>query len=306
MTSRYNVAGIWTVVATEDYDARRSAAIFSSASEPILNLRTVIRNGRWKRIDALLRSAQDRVNAVGVTYVAVYGEEQFMAQAKSRYVWGLINPTVGMDEQDSNGKPERLLPQSVEVVSNGLGIRDYTHDGVEEAIVRYDALAEDLVGRGAQRVVLAGVPISALNVPGDAAAEAVVAAMHHLGVSKIAVGSRWAAEVNEATIRYFNDADIEVLTITSEGQWAAQGSQMSFEKGVLLAFRLGRQAMREAPHAQGLFLPGGAWRPLAAVPILEEDFGIPVFTNGNTRAWRIIHDGHAPPVDGWGTLLATP
>lgn len=65
-------------------------------------------------------------------------------------------------------------------------------------------------------------------------------------------------------------------------------------------------AVRQAPQADALFLPGGAWRPLPAVPILEEDYNKPVFTNGNTRAWRLIHDGIAPPVSGWGRLLANP
>ena len=245
-----------------------------------------------------------------------------MAQVTPSYVWGLINPRVGLDEQESNEKSEPLLPPEVSAVSNGLGIRDYTVEGIEEAMVRYDDLTADLVSRGAQRVVLAGIPISVqlgrkrvlelmhytqerFGVPGDAAAEAVIAAMQHLGVSRVAVGSRWADEVNNALTRYFAEADIEVLAITSEGQWAEQGSAMSFDKGVRLAFDLGRQAMREAPQADSLFLPGGAWRPLAAVPILEEDYGKPVFTNGNTRAWRIIHDGYAPPVHGWGRLLAT-
>ena len=246
-----------------------------------------------------------------------------MAQVTPRYVWGLINPTVGISEQGSNDKTERLLPLDVVTVSNGLGISDYTAEGVDEAMSRYDDLVTDLVSRGAQRVVLAGIPISVqlgrqrvlelmdytqqrFGVPGDAAAEAVVAAMQHLGVSAIAVGSRWADEVNDALIAYFAEAGIEVLTITSEGQWAQQSSAMSFEMGVRLAFELGRDAMRKAPRADALFLPGGAWRPLPAVPVLEEDYGKPVFTNGNTRAWRIIHDGLAPAVSGWGKLLATP
>lgn len=246
-----------------------------------------------------------------------------MAQVTPRYVWGLINPTVGAEELGSNEKAERLLPLDVVTVSNGLGISDYTVEGVDEAIGRYDSLVADLVGQGAQRIVLAGIPISVqlgrkqvlelmehtqerFGVPGDAAAEAVVAAMQHLGVSRIAVGSRWADEVNDALIRYFAEAGIEVLTITSEGQWAKQAFAMSFELGVKLAFQLGREAMRRAPEAEALLLPGGTWRPLAAVPILEEDYGKPVFTNGNTRAWRIIHDGHAPAVSGWGKLLATP
>ena len=187
----------------------------------------------------------------------------------------------------------------------------------------YADCVQDLVSRGAQRVSLNGIPISVqlgrqrvleliedtqntLGVPGDTAGEAVVAAMHHMGVSKIAVGSRWADQVNEALIRYLDHAGIEVLTVTCRGQWAQQAFSMSIEMGVKLAFELGREAMRQAPQADALFLPGGAWRPLPAVPILEEDYNKPVFTNGNTRAWRLIHDGIAPPVSGWGRLLATP
>jgi hypothetical protein len=45
---------------------------------------------------------------------------------------------------------------------------------------------------------------------------------------------------------------------------------------------------------------------MAAVPILEDDFGKPAFTNTNGRVWRLIHEGIAPPVQGWGRLLATP
>jgi len=93
--------------------------------------------------------------------------------------------------------------------------------------------------------------------------------------------------------------------MTTRGQWARQAFDMSVEMGVKLAFELGRKAMRSAPQADALLLPGSAWRPLPAVPYLEEDYSKPVFTNRNTRAWRLIHDGVAPPVEGWGRLLAT-
>jgi maleate cis-trans isomerase len=64
--------------------------------------------------------------------------------------------------------------------------------------------------------------------------------------------------------------------------------------------------MKKAPKADALLVPGGAWRSLAAVPILEEDFGRPAFTNTLGRVWRMIHAEIAPPVQGWGRLLATP
>jgi arylmalonate decarboxylase len=81
---------------------------------------------------------------------------------------------------------------------------------------------------------------------------------------------------------------------------------MSIEEGIKLAFQLAREAMRNAPKAEGLLLAGGAWRSLAAVPILEEDYGIPVVTNPIAQVWRLIAAGIAPPVKGWGRLLARP
>ena len=78
-----------------------------------------------------------------------------MTQAKQEYCWGLINPASGEGDREKN---EDLLPPEVTTVVSGLGISDYTQDGVNEAMVRYDSLAEDLVARGAQRVVRAGAP----------------------------------------------------------------------------------------------------------------------------------------------------
>jgi len=40
------------------------------------------------------------------------------------------------------------------------------------------------------------------------------------------------------------------------------------------------------------------------LPVLEEEFGVPVVTNPIAEIWRIIDAGHAPPVKGWGRLLA--
>jgi arylmalonate decarboxylase len=125
-----------------------------------------------------------------------------------------------------------------------------------------------------------------------------------VGARRIAVASRWSEQLNTALTAYLNHAGIEVLTITSVGQWAQQAFSMSIEEGVKLAFQLGRQAMRQAPQADALLLPGGAWRSLAAVPILEEDFGVPVITNPIAEVWRFIAAGIAPSVQGWGRLLA--
>ena len=99
--------------------------------------------------------------------------------------------------------------------------------------------------------------------------------------------------------------EMRLLAITSADQWAQQAFSRSIDEGMKLAFQLGREAMKQAPRADALLLAGGAWRSLAAVPILEEDYGVPVVTNPITPVWRLIAAGTAPPVKGWGRLLAS-
>lgn len=247
------------------------------------------------------------------------------AGVEPRYRWGFIGPTGGDGtESAQRWQPEPLLPPDVVEVTAGLGITDYTPEGVEEAInARYWQCVDTLVGKQARSISLGGVPISSqlgrprvlklieetqqkTGLPADSTNEAIIAALQRLGVDQIAVASRWAPQLNQALTDYFVHGGIEVASITSEGQWARESFAMSIEKGVVLAFRLGREAMRKAPQAGALLLPGGTWRSLAAVPIHEEDFDVPVITNATATVWRLISQGIAPPVQGWGRLLEHP
>ena len=239
-----------------------------------------------------------------------------------RFIAGSISP-LGADSRPMPMR-EPLLPAHVKEISSQLDISDYTAENVDQAIrTRYWGCVDDLVERGANRITLTGFPISSqlgrprvlellqettrrTGVPADAHGEASVAAMRHLGMRRIAIASRWSEELNGKLSAYLTSAGFEVLAVTSAGQWAKQAGSMSIDAGVRLAFQLAREAMRKAPEADGLLLPGGAWRSLAAVPILEEDFGKPVVTNPLAQVWRLIAEGVAPPVQGWGRLLATP
>jgi arylmalonate decarboxylase len=240
---------------------------------------------------------------------------------KFRYVAGRVAP-VGTARHPMS-QPEPLLPPDIKRVSSSIEITDYTLQGVNDAIrERYWSCVDELVKEGANSITLAGFPIASqlgrprvlelieetarkTGVTADAQAEATIAAMRHLGVKRVAVASRWSEELNKALLAYLTHAEIEVLSMTSVGQWAKQAFSMSIEEGVKLAFQLSREAMKKAPSAEALLVPGGAWRSLAAVPILEDDFGIPVLTNPIAEVWRLIAAGIAPPVKGWGRLLAS-
>jgi arylmalonate decarboxylase len=239
---------------------------------------------------------------------------------KPRYTIASVSP-IGEDRHPMS-QPQPLLPPDIRHIAASIEVTDYTTEGVHDAIgKRYWQCVDELMAQGANSITLAGFPIASqlgrarvlalieetarkTNAVADAHAEATVAALQHFGAKRIAVASRWSDQLNKLVVEYLKQAGIEVLTITTAGQWAAQAFSMSIEHGVKLAFQLGREAMRKAPKADVLFLAGGAWRSLAAVPILEEDFGIPVITNPITQPWRLIAAGIAPPVEGWGRLLA--
>ena len=240
--------------------------------------------------------------------------------AKIRFIAGTVTP-IGEDRHPVP-QPEPLLPADIQRISASIEITDYTLQGVNDAIHRrYWSCVDSLVRRGANRITLAGLPIASqlgrprtldltaettrkTGVAADSHAEATIAALQHFGAKRIAIASRWSDPLNEKVSAYLASAEIEVLAITTIGQWAKQAFSMSIEEGVRLAFQLGREAMRKAPKAEALLLAGGAWRSLAAVPILEEDFGVPVLTNPIAQVWRLIAEGIAPPVQGWGRLLA--
>lgn len=227
----------------------------------------------------------------------------------------------GHSEQLEGGEP--LLPPSIEVIQAMLGVKDYTPEGVEQAMGRYWSCVDHLVEQRVQRLTFAGVPLSAqlgrprvlrllqetrqrTGLTADAANESIIAALEHLGASSVAVASRFADQVNAGIVAYFEAAGLRVPAITRRDQWARDIAGESIEAGIKLAVELAREAMRRAPDAEALLLPGGSWRALAVVPLLEEDFGKPVITNATARAWRLMHAGLAPSKLGWGKLLANP
>jgi len=236
-----------------------------------------------------------------------------------RFIAGTIYPH---EKVRNPPQAQPLLPPDIQQISASIDIQDYTAQGVEDGMQRYWNCVDALKQQGANSITLAGLPVaSQLGRPrvlelieetaakttaiADAHGEAVVAALHHLGAERIAIASRWSEKLNAALVAYLGHAGIEVLAVTSAGQWAKQSFSMSIEEGVRLAFQLGREAMRRAPEAKALLLPGGAWRSLAVVPILEEDYDKPVITNRIAQTWRLIDAGVAPPVEGWGRLLAS-
>ncbi len=241
-----------------------------------------------------------------------------------RFRYGAINPRSGGGfHRGPAYQFYRIVPNDVMEISTVLGLEDYTPEKVEKAIANYWRCVDLLAREKVDVIVLGGAPISAqlgrdrvvdllrqakvkTGIGGDAPLEAVIAAMKHLGLTKLAVGSRWAPEINDAIIRYFQSGGIEVVAITKRNQWAADSAAMSFEQGLETALDVGREAARLGAEAQAIFVPGGAAMSLHVIPALEEEFGKPTFTNLSAEVWNnLVRPGVIEPVKGWGRLLGS-
>src|SRR5918992_4554984 len=133
-----------------------------------------------------------------------------------RFRYGVIHPRANETLQRGPGYLfYRLVPFDVMELSTGLGLENYTPEGVEKALRNYWSCVEILAREKADVIIFGGAPISAVlsrprvlellrqtqaktGIPADAPLEALIAAMKHLGLQKLAIGSSWAEAVNEA------------------------------------------------------------------------------------------------------------
>jgi arylmalonate decarboxylase len=238
-----------------------------------------------------------------------------------RFRYGNIEPPAG-GVRRGGYQFYRLAPMDVMEISIGLGIKEYTPEGVEEAIANFWPCVDTLAKENVDWLVLGGVPVSSqlgrprvlglidevrakTGLQMDSPTEAMIAGLKHLGAKKITIASRWADQLNDRMSEYFSSAGFEVLHVTSRNQWGKQAFGMSFEEGLQMALDVGREAARNAPQADAIVAPGGAALNLHVIPALEEEFGKPVLTNLSSEVWNaLVRTGVIEPVRGWGTLLA--
>ena len=175
------------------------------------------------------------------------------------------------------------------------------------------------------RIAISGVPIAATlgrartlalleeatartGVPFDTDMEAHIRAFKHLGVSRIALGTRWLEPLNQAVIRYLGEAGIEVVASYAHCRDFEQSKLAIAADDHLLALEIGRKLLTEAPSAQALMMPGGLWFAIYAVPMLEAEFGKPVTMNISATTWAALHAAgdrlQRRPDPRWGMLLA--
>lgn len=220
----------------------------------------------------------------------------------------------------------RVAPEGMMLLTTGLNLKEYSLAAVEENLPALMHAFDLLASKKVDRLSLSGVPVasalgrtkmleilaearSRTGIACDTDLEAHIATLRHLGASRIALATRWPDAVNGALTRYLAEAGIKVIACRSRSRSLQENKHSSAADDHLLALELGREALRAAPEAQALLLPGGLWFAIHAVPILEAELDRPVLLNILSTTWAALHSAaermlHRPDAR-WGRVLAS-
>lgn len=220
----------------------------------------------------------------------------------------------------------KVAPDGVMLVTTQMNLREYSVQAVEEELPAFWRGVDVLASKRVNRISLSGVPVAAslgrsrmsalleevsarTAITADNDLEAHVAALHHLGVSRVALATRWPEHLTEAVAAYLAEANLEVVSSRSRQRDLGENKRAKPGDDHELALELGRLTLSDAPSAEALLLPGGLWFAVHAAPMLEAEFGVPVLLNITSTLWAALHnwDGKLPqrPDPRWGKLLAT-
>jgi maleate cis-trans isomerase len=220
----------------------------------------------------------------------------------------------------------RVAPEGMMLVTTGLNFQGHSLEAVEAELPLYWQRVDLLAKKKVDRIALSGVPVASFlgrkrmletlaqaedrsGIPCDTDLEAHIAVLKHLGATKIALATRWHEATTSRLTAYLAEAGIEVVANCSRGSDFARHKSADPHADQQLALELGGKALREAPQAQAVLMPGGLWHAIHAVPLLEAEHGRPVLLNILSTTWAALHAARKRilqwPDPRWGKVLAS-
>jgi maleate cis-trans isomerase len=168
---------------------------------------------------------------------------------------------------------------------------------VNPAIVALAFTAASYSNGFAREAALADRIASLTGSPALTAAQAILAALEHLGVKRLALGTPYPESISAMGRAYW-----EAAGLTVAGYARLSGVTNIYDESEERAYRLARQA--DVPDADALLLSGTGLPTIGVLELLERDLGKPVVSSNQALLWRALRmAGVREPVPGFGRLL---
>ncbi|HEV8586112.1 MAG TPA: aspartate/glutamate racemase family protein [Methylomirabilota bacterium] len=168
---------------------------------------------------------------------------------------------------------------------------------VRPAVVVHAHTASSYAKGFANEPAFAAELASLTGAPAVTAAGAVRAALQHLGVKRVGLGTPYEASVSEQGKAYWQAAGFEIV---GYGRLGDTGS--IYDETEERAYALAREA--DAPDADGVLLSGTGLPTIGVLERLERDLGKPVVSSVQACLWHALRvAGRRETIDGFGRLL---
>ena len=131
------------------------------------------------------------------------------------------------------------------------------------------------------------------------AAQAILTALSHLGVRKLALGTPYPEPISGLGRDYWKAAGFDVV-----GYHRLADVDNIYDESEERAYRLAREA--DVPEADAVLLSGTGLPTVGVLERLERDLGKPVVSSNQAMLWQALRlAGVREPIAGFGRLLTT-
>lgn len=228
---------------------------------------------------------------------------------------GVIKPTY---HSGSLGELFKLLPDGIEVIPLFVGFQHGTREEFSGALPTIEAKLEELSRIGVDLLHPEGAPPFMIlgpqrerelldgwqqryGVPVFTSSSSQVDAMRALGVKRIVGVTYTTSDLESTFAQYFAACGLEVLGFHSLPLPLNEAGKTAPEE----IYAHTRNAVRQHPQADGVYMLGSGWRALDIVDLLEQDLQMPVIAAVPVRVWAIQRAfGVRQKRQGFGRLLA--
>lgn len=228
---------------------------------------------------------------------------------------GWIAPPVDMQSCER----DQIVPKGMVVVVVTLAaVHKFVPEDFERAFELYPQAAEQLRKREVDCIVCSGSIIfthmgydksqemashieQSIGIPIILDITAAINALNKLSAKKIVVATPYAKERNEERKRLLQDVGFDVLDIKGAG--CASDIEI-VNLPPYASYKLAKDAFREAPEADAIYISCPGWEQVANIAPLERDLGKPVVTAIQANLWAALTAMRfRNPITGYGKLL---
>jgi maleate isomerase len=212
----------------------------------------------------------------------------------------------------------RIVPPGVGLIGVTCMIEGWKGEAYRKGLERVEECARELARRKCDFIIHAGVPLVVsqgigferevianierlAGVPATTSIVAGMDALRALSVRRVGLVNPYPGDLNNAVVGFLNGHGFDVRAVVSLGADFTRIGDVSEAQ----VFSAAKQAVKQAPDIEGLYLPCPQFPALDVLEAIESDCGLPAVGHLTSEIWAAMNAiGIRTPIRGFGKLMS--